>query len=61
MRINIQVYMNEVITKNEAMLMSPEEVRIENIQIRKFPLEKCILEIKKGIPIASDVKYITIK
>jgi len=61
MRINIQVYMNEVITKNEAMLMSPEEVRIENIQIRKFSLEKSILEIKNGIPIASDIKYITIK
>jgi hypothetical protein len=58
--VNIQVYRGEEINKEEACLMSPEEVRLKNIKIRKFPLEKCILEIQKGVAIASDNKYITI-
>ena len=58
--INTQVSCSENINKAEAVLMSPEEVRLKNIKIRKFPLEQCILELEDGIPIASEPEYITI-
>lgn len=59
--LGIQYQFDDIINKEEALTMTPEEVRIKNIMVRKFPMAKPFIEIRDGKCVIANSDYFTIQ
>ena len=58
--INNQVYCGEKIDKEEAIRLSPEELRLKNFKVRRFVDEEKLLEVEGGSLLLVKPEYLTV-